>query len=100
VSQNEEQGVSTQYKIESSKKVQKQLEKIDYTDRERIKKKVRGLGTNPRPNGAEKLKGYTEFYKIRIGKYRVIYEINDSKLLVLVLKVAKRETVYDDLELI
>jgi mRNA interferase RelE/StbE len=59
----------------------------------RILRAIRKLADNPRPSGCKKLKGRDE-YRIRVGDYRVIYEIHDDVLIVLVIKVAHRREVY------
>lgn len=93
-----EQAVKIVYSLKAGKKFGKQLKKIDYKDQKRIKQKMEELRNNPRPDGVIRLKEYTDFYRIRIGKYRVIYEIIDSELVILALKVCKREDAYNNLE--
>jgi mRNA interferase RelE/StbE len=51
------------------------------------------LPDNPRPSGCRKLKG-ADVYRIRVGDYRVVYEIHDDVLIVLVVRVAHRSEVY------
>ena len=55
--------------------------------------KIRALSENPRPPGSKKLTGRGEL-RVRIGNYRVIYEINDYQLTVLVINVGHRKEVY------
>ena len=52
------------------------------------------LSINPRPAGVKKLKSMLNLYRIRVGEYRVIYSINDSVLLITVVKIAHRKDVY------
>jgi mRNA interferase RelE/StbE len=61
----------------------------------RIDKRILALGSNPRPTGCKKLKGYKDQWRIRIGDYRVIYIVNDSRKTVTVTHVAHRREVYD-----
>jgi mRNA interferase RelE/StbE len=61
---------------------------------ERIADKIQQLAENPRPDGVVKLKGTTNEYRIRIGNYRVRYEINDEALVVLLLQCKHRRDVY------
>lgn len=56
---------------------------------------INGLSTNPRPNGVKKMQGYKNLYRIRCGDYRIIYSIEDSKLMVLIEKVGHRRDIYD-----
>jgi mRNA interferase RelE/StbE len=62
-------------------------------DRQRIVRKIESLADEPRPPGCEKLSGYDR-YRIRQGKYRIIYGIEDKELVVLVIKIAHRRDVY------
>jgi mRNA interferase RelE/StbE len=51
----------------------------------------------PRPPGCVKLTGYPNLYRIRVGNYRIVYEIQDAKLIIIVITVADRKDVYRDL---
>lgn len=82
------------YKILIEKNAQKQLEKIPEPDYSRVKVAILDLAGNPRPRGYKKLKG-REGYRIRQGNYRIIYEIHDNTLTVLVLVAGHRKDVYD-----
>jgi mRNA interferase RelE/StbE len=64
------------------------------SDRQRIVGKIGGLASEPRPNGAEKLAGYDDRYRVRQGNFRIIYLIDDSNLEVTVYKVGHRKDVY------
>ncbi|MEH2370162.1 type II toxin-antitoxin system RelE family toxin [Nostoc sp.] len=64
--------------------------------RTRIQTKIDDLADNPRPNGIVKLEDSDNGYRIRVGSYRVIYDIFDDVLLVSVVKVAHRKEVYRD----
>jgi mRNA interferase RelE/StbE len=55
---------------------------------------MRELGSQPRPPGCEKLAGVEDFYRIRVGDYRIVYQIRDEVLLVLVVKIGHRREVY------
>ncbi len=59
---------------------------------------LRGLAQDPRPQGAKRLKGLNECYRLRKGDYRVVYAVRDEKLLVIVLRGGHRKEVYKDLE--
>ncbi|KYC43317.1 addiction module toxin RelE [Scytonema hofmannii PCC 7110] len=84
------------YQIEFSKPALKQLEKLSLDTQERIKAKIQELADNPRPHGVVKLKNLENNYRIKVGVYRVIYEIIDNILLITVLKVGHRREVYRD----
>lgn len=63
-------------------------------DRRRIVDRIGVLATEPRPNGAEKLAGYDDRYRVRQGNYRIVYLIGDSHLEVTVFKVGHRRDLY------
>ena len=81
------------YTVEILRSAQKQLAKIDGQDRERIIDAIRALANDPRPPGSKKLSGRSA-WRIRIGTYRVIYEVHDERLLVLVVAVGHRREAY------
>ena len=86
-----------QYSIEFRPGVLKSLKRFPKRDLVRIKKKIDDLARNlPNPN-TTKMIGDNPFHKIRSGDYRIIYEIHDDKLVILVLKVGHRKDVYKKL---
>jgi mRNA interferase RelE/StbE len=82
-----------QFKVEFSKRVAKDLRGIPKKEVEAILLKIRDLAEEPLPPAAKKLKG-DELFRIRIGNYRVIYEIRGQSLVVFVVKVGHRKDVY------
>ncbi len=81
------------YKVNILRKAQKQLAKIPASDYKKVKQAILNLENNPRPPGSKKLKGRPG-WRIRQGDYRVIYEIQNDKLIVLVLDVGDRKDIY------
>ena len=81
------------YAIQILRRAQKELAQVPKPDYERIKEAVLNLGQNPRPAGCKKLTG-REGWRIRVGDYRVIYEIDDSLQQLIVLHVGHRRDVY------
>ena len=63
-------------------------------DQKLVGRRIDALATNPRPRGVEKLQGADELYRIRSGDYRIIYQIEDAVLKVLVIKIGQRGDVY------
>ncbi|MBI3985826.1 MAG: type II toxin-antitoxin system RelE/ParE family toxin [Lentisphaerae bacterium] len=61
----------------------------------RIVSACRALAENPRPPGVRKLKGYRDYWRIRVGDYRILYTIQDDRLLVIVIRIGHRWDVYD-----
>jgi mRNA interferase RelE/StbE len=72
----------------------RQLRKLDATARRRVQASVELLAVQPRPPGAKKLVGGSGEWRVRTGEYRIIYEIHDNALLVLVLAVGHRRDIY------
>lgn len=81
------------YAIEILRAAQKELAKIDRQAQSRIIASIRGLATDPRPASCKKLSGRSA-WRIRIGAYRVIYEIHDNQLVVLIVTIGNRNDVY------
>jgi len=67
---------------------------LEPKDRARLARKIDALAENPRPPGAEKLKGAKDLWRVRAGDYRVLYTIRDDVLVVLVIRVGHRREVY------
>ena len=81
------------YKIVFKQSVAKDLRQIPDKDVPRILQRIDGLADDPRPAGAEKLSG-EEKYRIRQGRYRILYMIDDNVITVTVVKVGHRRDVY------
>jgi len=85
------------YSIEFRPAVLKRLKRFPKKDLVRIKKKIEEFGQNlPEPN-TTKMKGNNSFHKIRTGDYRIIYEIHDDRVVILIVKVGHRKDVYKGL---
>lgn len=82
------------YTIVLSTKAQKQLDKLSDNIVEPIMEGIAALETNPRSKGCKKLRGRVG-YRIRIGDYRVIYDIFDSELIVDVIALGHRKDIYE-----
>ncbi len=63
-------------------------------ERRRIERAIDALASQPRPTGAKKLVAELNLWRIRVGSYRVIYQIEDDQLLILVVKIGHRKDVY------
>ena len=81
------------YELLIERRAQRMLAKIVQPYRDRIISAVRHLAENPRPPEVKKLSG-RDAWRIRIGSYRVLYEIHDAKLVVLVVEIGDRRDVY------
>ena len=81
------------YSVEILRSAQKQLAKIDRQHRRRLYDTIRKLADNPRPPGTKKLSG-RQAWRLRVGSYRLIYEIHENRLVVLVVAIGDRKEVY------
>ena len=85
---------SSRYDVVLSPKADKQLDDLSLLLQRRITQALEDLEPNPRPPGAIKLQGSDDLWRIRVGEYRVVYTINDGKLLVLVVRLGHRRDIY------
>jgi len=83
-----------QYHIEFRSAVLKSLKRFPKKDLVRIKKKIEEVGSNLPSANLTKMKGNNPFHRIRSGDYRIIYEIHDDKVVILIVKVGHRKDVY------
>ncbi len=82
------------YRVEFSKRAAKQFRLLDAVVQRRLAPKFDALGKNPHMPGAQKLSGAESIYRIRVGDYRILYEIQAHRLLVLVVEVGHRREIY------
>lgn len=85
------------YVVRYDPKAIKELAKIGKPNARRVIKAVDSLSTEPRPAGARPLVGFSDLWRIRVGDYRVIYTIKNKELVILVLRIAHRSSIYRDL---
>ena len=89
------------YTVEVLPTARDELAALPRDAQRKIAAKIDRLTDNPRPPGAELLKGTTEkLWRVRVGDYRIVYSIEDRRLLVLVIRVANRRDVYEGLEVL
>ena len=81
------------YKIFFKKSVEKDFKAIPKNELKKIIKRIGGLANDPRPQGSEKLTGQDR-YRLRQGRYRIVYSIQDNKLTIWVVKVGHRKDIY------
>jgi mRNA interferase RelE/StbE len=85
----------SRYRLEIRPSVEKTLRKIrDVRLQKRLDDAFTRLSENPRRMGAEKMAGFENRYRYRVGDYRIMYEIHDAVLLVLILAIGDREEIY------
>jgi len=83
------------YRVSLAPSAARELRKFDPDVRRRIQAALDLLATEPRPPAATRLVGGSGEWRVRTGNYRIVYEINDDQLLVLVLRMAHRREIYD-----
>lgn len=81
------------FELRFKRSIAKDLLSIPGKDIARILKRVEGLRINPRPHGVEKLSAQA-LYRVRQGIYRIVYEIKDDELIIVVVKIGYRRDVY------
>jgi mRNA interferase RelE/StbE len=82
------------YRLEITGSAEKQLARLPHADRVRVARKIVELASVPRPPGCRQLRGQQDVYRIRVGVYRVIYSIEERRIVVVVLKIGHRKDVY------
>ena len=82
------------YKVIFKPSTDKALQKLPVDAQRRIVTAVDALTVKPRPHGVVKMAGDDNLWRVRVGEYRIVYEIHDGQLIVLVLRVAHRRDVY------
>jgi mRNA interferase RelE/StbE len=82
------------YTVEFSPGAARDFRKLARAIQLRLRFRIDALADQPRPSGAKKLKGSDELWRIRVGDHRIVYEVRDRILLVLVVRVAHRREAY------
>jgi mRNA interferase RelE/StbE len=82
------------YKVVLARAARKDLESLAARLQDRIMAALENLKDNPRPPGSKKLKGTVNTFRIRAGQYRVVYEVHDKEVMVLVIRVRHRKDAY------
>jgi mRNA interferase RelE/StbE len=83
------------YRIDYDRRALKELSKLDRPAAQRVHTAILGLAADPRPPGCRALTGYPGMWRVRVGDHRVIYTIEDDRLVVLVLRVGHRREIYN-----
>jgi mRNA interferase RelE/StbE len=83
------------YQIEILSKARRQIKKLPKNIQVLVRNEINLLTENPRPSGFKKLSNSDNLYRIRLREYRIVYQINDNILTILIVKVGHRREVYD-----
>jgi mRNA interferase RelE/StbE len=81
------------YAIFIERRAQRSLARIAGQDRDRLSSAIRRLADEPRPHGVKKLSG-RNVWRVRVGDHRILYEIHDERLVILVVDVGHRREIY------
>ena len=82
------------YRIDFARKAARQFQNLPAAVQKRLKPKIDALARNLRPRGVKKLEGEEDLYRIPVGDYRIIYQVQDKALVVLVVKLGDRKEIY------
>ena len=82
------------YSLQIRRSATKELRALPAQARRAVVARIQKLAREPRPRGVEKLKGFEDTYRVRVGTHRIVYEIRDRALIVTVVKVGHRKDVY------
>ena len=82
------------YRIEVTQAAARDLRALPANILKRVDARILSLAEKPRPDGVRKLVGSEDLYRVRVGDYRIIYEIHDAALLVSIIRVRHRGEVY------
>jgi len=82
------------YRIELTTAARRQLRSLPAREQTRVGQTIDELATDPRPPGSQKLAGLENQWRVRVGDYRIIYEVRDRVLLVLVIRIGHRRDIY------
>ncbi|MBI3999074.1 MAG: type II toxin-antitoxin system RelE/ParE family toxin [Candidatus Omnitrophica bacterium] len=83
------------YNVLFKRSAEKELRGISKPHLAKIVEKIKTLSQNPRPQGIQLLKGEDRYFRLRQGDYRIIYEIDDTNQIILIIKIGHRREVYD-----
>ncbi len=82
------------YRIEVNKSAEKEIAALPKREQRRVVSAIKALADDPRPGGVRKLAGAEDAYRLRVGDYRIVYQIADNVLTVFVVRVGHRKDVY------
>lgn len=68
--------------------------KLSRDIQQRMKPIINALAKDPRPTGAEKIKGEDDIFRVRVGNYRILYEVRDKELIICIIEAGHRREVY------
>ncbi len=85
---------SASWQIEMERQPEKMLKRLPKNLLQRIRVAIWALADDPRPSGCKKLAGYENLYRVRVGSWRIVYAIEDDRLVILIVRIAPRSSAY------
>jgi mRNA interferase RelE/StbE len=85
------------FEVPFDSRARKELGKLDKPVARRVHSVVMALSQDPRPDGCRQLRGFSDLWRIRVGHHRVVYSIDDGRLIVVALRVTHRREIYRNL---
>ena len=82
------------YRIEIKSSAAKELEKLPRQMVSRVVAAIKGLAETPYPQGVRKLVGFEHTYRVRVGDYRILYDVLDKKLVIEIIRIRHRKDAY------
>jgi mRNA interferase RelE/StbE len=82
------------YRIEFAPKAERDFKALDGSIRRRMARRIQSLADNPYPQGIKKLEGEDELYRLRVGDYRVLYQVQRQRVVILVVGIGHRRDIY------
>lgn len=82
------------YRIQFTPRAERDFKSLDGSIRGRIKQRIDSLVENPYPQGIKKIEGEEELYRLRVGDYRILYQVKGKILLVLIVGIGHRRDIY------
>lgn len=87
----------SRFKILFKKSAQKDMAKLERNTRQRISDAIAALADNPYPVGSLKLSGFEDYRRIRVGSFRIVYQVRYNELIIFVIRIADRKDVYKNI---
>ena len=84
----------SRYRVEIARRAVKCLDRLPRREQQRVRAAIDLLADNPRPPGCVAMTGEATAYRVRVGDYRIVYEVLDDRLVVQVVRVGHRRDVY------
>ncbi len=82
------------FRIDYKKSAFEELKKLDQAVKERIGAAINALGSEPHPPGSRKMVGSGALFRLRVGDYRVIYEVQEKVLTIFIIRIGHRKDIY------